>query len=104
MLSEIQRKLFLETSGNIYDGISLHGSFQTMRPYNNKDYNLSPWNFAYVIEPEKGYFICELTHRMTNNRIYGWDKFGNELPFDVTEKYFRNDLDSLETVKRKDEN
>jgi len=100
MLSEIQKQLFLETCGHEYDGKSLHGLFQTTRPYNNKEYNLSPWNFSFVIEPNTGYLICELSHRMTNNRIYGWDSDGNELTYEITKKYFTDDVESLIIVEK----
>ncbi len=33
-------------------------------------------DFIYVIKPETGNLICERKHRMTNNRIFGWDKNG----------------------------
>ena len=65
------------------------GHFMTKKPYNDDKWELSPWHFVFVIDPETGNFICELSHRMTNNRIYGWDKEGNELSSRITDKYFR---------------
>jgi len=100
-LSDIQKKLFLQTSGYEYDG-KQRGFFQTDRPYNNSGYQHSPWNFSFVIEPETGYLICELSHRMTNNRIYGWDALGNELTYELTKKYFRDDVESLSIVENTD--
>ena len=74
----------------------------TRIPYNNKDYNLSPWNFIYLFNEENGYFICELSHRMTNNRIYGWDYEGNKLSENVLSIYFSDDIESIKIIKRKD--
>ncbi|MGM1055438.1 MAG: hypothetical protein ACQEWG_06090 [Bacteroidota bacterium] len=89
VLADIQKKKFLETSGKKYIGKELKGSFSTKRPYNDEKWEkYSPWLFSYVIEPETGNLICELEHRMTNNRIYGWDKVGNELENEIIEKYF----------------
>ena len=88
-LSDIQRELFLSISGKPYDGNALKGRFSTSAPYNNQKYKYSPWLFTYVIEPDTGYLICELVHRMTNNRIYGWDRKGNELSWEIRERYFK---------------
>ena len=89
-LTDIQKKKFLETSGKEYLGKELHGDFSTTRAYNDEKWEShSPWIFSYVIEPETGYLICELVHRMTNNRIFGWDKDGNDLLSDITGKYFK---------------
>ena len=87
-LTNIQKRNFFETSGKEFTGEELSGSFLTNRAYNDKKWeNLSPWNFSYVIEPDTGNLICQLEHKMTNNRIFGWDKEGNELPKEITEKY-----------------
>lgn len=89
-LTDIQKTKFLETSGKEYTGEPLKGRFSTKRAYNDETWeNHSPWLFSYVIDPETGYLICELEHRMTNNRIFGWDKEGNELPSGITDKYFK---------------
>ena len=96
-LSSLQQESFLAVSGEEYeahwgDYIDLRclqvGKFLTKRPNNDKDWKLSPWRFAFVLEKETGHFICELEHRMTNNRIYGWDRQGNELADDVLHQYF----------------
>ena len=88
-LSEIQKTHFLEISGKEFMQGELKGRFSTKRAYNDKNWEkYSPWFFSYVIEPETGNFICELTHRMTNNRIYGWDREGNELSSEIRFKYF----------------
>jgi hypothetical protein len=88
LLSQIQKDLFLSISGFEFSFVELKGRFTTPFPYNNKEWKLSPWIFNYVIESETGYLICELDHRMTNNRIYGWDKEGNVLPQGVLGRYF----------------
>ena len=88
-LSDIQKQKFQEISGHEYTGNELKGSFQTQNAYNDeRGKNHSPWIFTYIIEPETGNLICELDHRMTSNRIYGWDRNGNVLPSEITEKYF----------------
>jgi len=93
MLTSIQKQKFLETSGKEYEGDELEGQFLTNRAYNVEvTKKTSHWIFSYVIEADTGNLICELEHRLTNNRIYGWDKDGNELPNKLTEKYFRPHL------------
>lgn len=88
-LTEIQKEKFFETSGKEYTGNETKGHFSTKRAYNDAKWeNHSPWIFTFVIEFDTGYLICELEHRMSNNRIFGWDKDGNELSTDITEKYF----------------
>ena len=88
-LSEKQKVHFVEISGTEYIEGKLNDSFSTNKAYNDKTWeNHSPWIFSYVIVPDTGYFICELEHRMTNNRIFGWNRVGDELLSDITEKYF----------------
>ncbi len=92
-LSEIQRQKFFEISGKEYKEGKLRDKLYTHNAYNDNIWEqYSPWVFSYVIEPDTGYFICELAHRMTNNRIYGWDREGNELGTEITEKYFEEHL------------
>lgn len=90
-LSIIQREKFLEISGIEYDGSQLRGDFPTPYPFNNKEWSLSPWRFSFVFEQETGYLFCELMHRMTNNRVFGWDNEGNELSKDLISQYFKSD-------------
>ncbi len=87
LLTEIQKEKFLSISGFEFTSNELRGSFTTSFPYNNREWKLSPWFFSYIIE-DTGNLICELEHRMTNNRIYGWDKLGNDLPESILNKYF----------------
>ena len=88
ILTQIQKEKFLSISGFEFTFIELKGQFSTPFPYNNREWKLSPWFFTYIIEEDTGNLICELEHRMTNNRIYGWAKFGNELPENILYKYF----------------
>ena len=89
-LTDIQKRKFFETSGKEYTGEDLKGEFSTKRAFNDDKWeNHSPWFFSYVIEPDTVYLICELEHRMTNNRLFGWDKDRNELSTDIKEKYFK---------------
>lgn len=93
LLSEIQRKKFFETSGQHFRGREREGKFLTKRAYNDEKWEqYSPWIFNYIIESDTGNLICELEHKMTNNRIYGWDKDGNELPEKITLQYFKPHL------------
>ena len=80
ILTQVQKEKFLSISGVEFTFNDLHGEFSTPYPYNNREWNLSPWRFSYVIEEDTGDLICKLSHRMTDDRIYGWDKYGNELP------------------------
>ena len=100
-LSPIQKEKFLAISGEVYedhrrDEIILRhlkiGKFLTKHAYNDKDWKYSPWRFTFVLEKETGHFVCELSHRMTNNRIYGWDQEGNELSTEVLHKFFKPEL------------
>ncbi len=89
-LTDIQKQKFFKTSGQEYKGNELNGSFLTNRAYNDEKWeNYSPWMFSFVFDTETENLICELDHRMTNNRIFGWDKNGNELSNNITEKYFK---------------
>jgi hypothetical protein len=91
LLSQIQKEKFLEVSGIEYDGSQLKGDFSTPYPFNNREWTLSPWKFSFVFEEETGNLFCELMHRMTNNRVFGWDYAGNELSKDFILKYFKSD-------------
>ena len=88
LLTPIQKEKFLSISGTEFVSTQLNGEFTTPYPYNNREWDLSPWHFSYVIEEDTGNLICELSHRMTNNRIYGWDRIGNELSKEILYKYF----------------
>ena len=99
-LSSVQEEKFLDISGEKYDpyregrvylrGLEA-GSFMTKRPYNDPDWKLSPWRFTFLLEYETGYFVCELAHKMTNDRAYGWDQDGNELPEEILSRFFHLD-------------
>ncbi len=91
-LSEIQKKKFKEISGVEFIFKDRENGFLTRYPYNNREWKYSSWEFNYVIEEGTNNLICELYHRMTNNRIYGWDKDGNELDEEILYKYFTPDL------------
>lgn len=87
-LSEIQSQHFYEISGIKHTKYGVKSYFLTNEPYCNKDWNHGPFNFSFVIEPDTGNFICEMSHRLTNNAVSGWDRNGNELPKEITSKYF----------------
>jgi hypothetical protein len=89
-LSEIQKQKFKELSGFDFEFTENIGEFQTPYPYNNRDWEYSPWYFKFVIEKGTNNLICELSHRMTNNRVYGWDVNGKELNDKILNKYFKS--------------
>jgi hypothetical protein len=82
-MTATQKEKFINTSGYEYDGMSTSGSFTTEFPYSNKDWKLSPWNFTFEFNQENGHLICKLSHRMTNNRIYGWHQDGLDLDEEI---------------------
>ncbi|MDE0659259.1 MAG: hypothetical protein OXI79_06365 [Gammaproteobacteria bacterium] len=97
-LSNEQHQRFRALSGEDYethssdyvdDGGLRTGKFLTKHPYDNKDWKLSPWHFSFVLEKDTGYLVCELEHRMTNNRIHGWDRRGVELPDEILHRHFQ---------------
>jgi hypothetical protein len=90
-LSEKQKECFKKISGYDYKQGKLKGSFSTDRPYDG-DWDLSPWRFAYVFQIDTGFLFCELSHRMTNNRTFGWDYEGNEIAEEFIDKIFPNDI------------
>ena len=85
-LDFLRKGKVLTSSGKEFVSGDFAGCFKTSYP--NKGNDFSPWVFTYVIEEETGNLICELVHRMTNNRIFGWDKLGNKLPNEILHKYF----------------
>jgi hypothetical protein len=88
LLSEIQKNKFLETSGYEYVGESLKGNFMTEYPFNNREWEYSPWYFDFKFDQDNGFLICELDHRMTNNRTFGWDQDGNDLPEELVNRVY----------------
>jgi len=84
-------KCFKNVSGYDYEHGKLQGIFKTDRPY-NKEWDLSPWRFSYVFQVNTGFLFCELFHRMTNNRTFGWDYEGNELAEKIIDEVFPNDI------------
>ncbi len=100
-LSNIQKQYYHKLSGEKYVGTEHFGTFETDSPFEDKQHKGSSWIFTFVFDPETGYLICELSHRMTNNRVYGWDYEGNELSNDITTKYFKSDIEGLKIIKKK---
>lgn len=90
MLSAIQREKFLEISGMEYDGHSTKGEFLTKYPYNDSDWKMSPWLFKFIFDINTKNFYCDLSHRMSNNRMFGWNYFGEKLSKENIETYFPN--------------
>ena len=86
-LSKIQKICYKEVCGYEYIEKQLTGSFLTDRP-NDKKWDLSPWQFSFVFQKETGYLICELDHRMSNNRTFGWDSNGKEIDRRIIDKIY----------------
>ena len=89
-LSAKQKKMFREVCGYDYVGDKLDGAFKTDRPYNKKG-RTSPWWFRYKFEISTGFLFCELSHRMTNNRTFGWNYDGKVLEREIISAVFPDD-------------
>lgn len=93
MLSIKQKEKFLAVSGFEYnESYGLNGSFKTPYPNNNKEWKLSPWIFSYKFDSNTSILHMELTHRMTNNRIYCYDEYGELVISDEQFKYFQQHI------------
>lgn len=90
--SQIQKENFFNLSGFEFDDKVLVGDFITPYPYNDCNWELSPWHFSFIFEQNTGFLFCELSHRLTNNRAHGWDYNGEELPQELVSKYFPPDF------------
>ena len=90
MISEVQKQKFLDISGIEYlEEHELEGKFMTPYPFNNKEWDLSPWNFSYVYDSVTGFLHMEIDHRMTNNRIFCVDSNGDSINGEEQFKYFK---------------
>ena len=98
-LSDIQKQKFLEVSGKKYSGKELRGKLLTEIPYGDDKFDLSPYIFSWIFDGERGYFVCEMVHKFTNNQVYGWDYEGNELSGEMKSKYFESDGLGLKIVE-----
>lgn len=78
--TEAQRKCFVEVTGHPWPAGEIRGEFQTSRPFNDLDWQYSPWNVRFEFHSSSRHLYCELNHRMTNSRGYGWDAEGTPLP------------------------
>lgn len=87
-LSEIQKEKYCQISGHKYNEGELKGSFTTKIPFNDPGWTHSPWTFSFVLQSDTGYFICELSHPLTSNRVYGFDRQGFDLPAEVIHSVF----------------
>ncbi|PKQ64235.1 hypothetical protein BZG02_05280 [Labilibaculum filiforme] len=95
ILSEIQKQNYFNLCGEPCLLTELNGRFFTSKPYNNEFYKFSPWQFTYLFDSEKGYLICELSHEIAKNRLYGWDHNGNELSGEILINYFNRNTDAF---------
>lgn len=89
-LTEIQQQNYYNLCGETYQTSETKGRFSTSKPYNNELYKFSPWGFEYVFDKENGYLLCELSHKIADKRIYGWNQKGEELPKEIISAYFKN--------------
>ncbi len=105
-ISDKQKELFADLSGVSYDESKIkmlptyefdeeteqHG-FRADYPFGrDKNEEPFPWWFSFVFNERDGSLICELSHRMTNNRVYGWNQNGTELAYAVCEKAYPSDI------------
>ena len=79
---------FHEVTGHPYPPNTTKGTFKTKKPYNDTEWKLSPWWVRYIFHEDTGHLFCQLSHRMTNNRCHGWDKAGEELPFEQINRVY----------------
>ena len=86
--SPAQREQFISVAGYPYPENTTEGTFKTDRPHNDGEWKLSPFWVQYIFQEEDGKLFCELSHRMTNNRGYGWDYDGNPLPSEEVEAVY----------------
>ena len=83
--SPVQKEKFLSVVGYDYPVEENEGLMKTNRPFNKDDWTLSPWSVRYKFDTQTGRLFCELSHRMTNNRCYGWSHDGKNLPSEEVE-------------------
>ena len=89
-LSDIQKEKYLSICCYDYIHASIKGNFMTDAPYNDHEWNLSPWIFEFEFHRDTGYLFCALSHRMTNSRAYGWDFNGNELDYKIINEVYKD--------------
>ena len=88
--TQAQKAQYLSVTGHPWQEGTTKGSFSTERPF-NKPWEYSPWGVRYVFHRDTGHLYCELYHRMTNNRCYGWSIFGLELSEEEIAKVYPSD-------------
>ena len=86
-LSDIQKEKYKSVSGHNYVECSISGNFPTLLAYCKTVWK-SPWLFKFQFYQETGKLFCFLAHRMTNERIFGWDYEGNKIEYKEVEKIF----------------
>ncbi len=87
MLTKIQKQRFKGFTGVDFTFSEKQGQCISTKPFNNLQWKGSPWLVVYVVD-EQGNLLCELNHRLTNNRITGWNKEGVELDKEHWSDYF----------------
>lgn len=76
-MTEAQKQKFLDISGYNFDDIT-EQEFMTLRPYNDLEWKYSPWYVIWKYIEADELLCIEIGHRMTNERPYTFDKFGND--------------------------
>lgn len=74
-ITKEQNEKFKEITGQEFPG-EIEGEFQTQKPYNDEDYNYSPYYVKYEIVKKENLLCIELGHRMTNTHAYVIDENG----------------------------
>ena len=91
-MTEFQKEQFYNCSGYKYEDKKELSEFQTEYPYNNREWKYGPWLFSFQFNEESGDFICELYHRMTNHRVYGWRQDGSSISVLSCEEVYPDDV------------
>ena len=93
MLTKNQKQKFLDISGIEYlEEHELEGKFMTPYPFNNKEWDLSPWHVSFIFDKSTNYLHIELDHRMTNNRIFCFDKNGESIEGKERFKFYQQHI------------
>lgn len=76
-MTKEQKSKFKEITGYEFTGEE-EGRFTTEYPYNDKQYELSPYGVYYRYLKEEGLLCIEMTHRMTNSDVHVINNKGEE--------------------------
>ena len=84
----LSKETVLNISGYRYEEMKALSEFPTEYLYNNREWKYGPWSFSYMFDENSEDLICELYHRMTNHRVYGWRSDGTKISETECERVF----------------